>query len=96
MDATPAIADFAKLYKEKYGEDPGTYSVYGYAQGQILEQVLKDTKGLTREDLNEALHKVKAKTVMGELEFNDIGELKVAPSFLYEVVDGNFKLVKSR
>jgi len=42
------------------------------------------------------LHKVKAKTVMGELEFNDIGELKVAPSFLYEVVDGNFKLVKRR
>jgi branched-chain amino acid transport system substrate-binding protein len=96
MDATPAIADFAKLYKEKYGQDPGTYSVYGYAQGQILEQVLKDTKGLTREDLNEALHKVKANTVMGELEFDDVGELKVAPSFLYEVVDGNFKLVKSR
>lgn len=92
MDATPEIAEFAKLYKEKFGQDPGPYSVYGYVHGQILEQILKDTKGLSREELNEAMHAVKVKTVVGDLEFDDQGELKVAPSFLYKVEGKNFVL----
>lgn len=96
MDASPEIADFAKLYKAKYGEEAGPYSIYGYVQGQILEQVLKTTKGLTREDLNAALHAVKAKTVVGELEFDETGELKVAPSYLYKVDGTGFQLVGSK
>jgi branched-chain amino acid transport system substrate-binding protein len=93
MDASPAIADFANKYKAKYGQDAGPYSVYGYVQGQILEQVLKDTKERTREALAKALHAVKVKTVVGELEFDNTGELKVAPSFLYEVQGNGFKLL---
>ncbi|MDQ0467918.1 branched-chain amino acid ABC transporter substrate-binding protein [Labrys wisconsinensis] len=93
MDASPAIADFARKYKEKYGQDAGPYSIYGYVQGQVLEQVLKDTKDRTREGLDKALHAVKAKTAVGELEFDETGELKVAPSFLYEVKGKEFKLV---
>ncbi|MGP2490579.1 branched-chain amino acid ABC transporter substrate-binding protein [Mesorhizobium sp. PUT5] len=96
MDASPAIAEFAKLYKEKYGEEAGPYSIYGYVQGQILEEVLKTTKGLTREDMNAAIHAVKAATAVGDLEFDETGELKVAPSYLYEVEGQNFKLVGSK
>lgn len=95
MDASPGIIDFAKQYKEKFGEEPGAYSIYGYVQGQILEQVLKDAKGLTRADLNTALHNVKVSTVMGDLEFDETGELKKAPSFLYEISGKEFKLVSS-
>lgn len=61
-----------------------------------MEQVLKTTKGLTREDLNAALHAVKAKTVVGELEFDETGELKVAPSYLYKVEGTGFHLVGSK
>ncbi|MFT4150674.1 MAG: branched-chain amino acid ABC transporter substrate-binding protein [Paracoccaceae bacterium] len=93
MDASPAIAEFAKLYKDKYGEEAGPYSIYGYVQGQILEQVLKDTKGLTREDMNTALHNVKVSTAVGDLEFDATGELKVAPSYLYKVEGTEFKLI---
>lgn len=96
MDASPEIADFAKLYKAKYGEDAGPYSIYGYVQGQILEQVLKTTKGLTREDMNAALHAVKVKTAVGELEFDETGELKVAPSYLYKVQGKDFALIGSK
>jgi branched-chain amino acid transport system substrate-binding protein len=96
MDASPAIRKFAELYKAKYGENPGPYSIYGYVQGQIFEQVLKTTKGLSRDDINQALHAVKAQTAMGELEFDDTGELKVAPSFVYEVKGTEFKLVDSK
>lgn len=93
MDASPAIADFAKLYKDTYGEEAGPYSIYGYIHGQILEQALKDTKSLSREDLNTALHNVKVSTAMGELEFDATGELKVAPSFLYKVDGTKFTLI---
>lgn len=93
MDASPAIADFAKQYKEKFGEEAGPYSIYGYVQGQILEAVLKNAKGLTREDMNEALHNVKVDTAIGHLEFDDVGELKVAPSYLYKVDGDKFTLI---
>lgn len=93
MDASPDIAAFAKLYKEKYGEEAGPYSIYGYVQGQILEEVMKTTKGLTRKDFNDALHAVKVKTAIGELEFDETGELKVAPSYLYKVEGSKFVLV---
>ncbi|UNK40986.1 branched-chain amino acid ABC transporter substrate-binding protein (plasmid) [Shinella sp. H4-D48] len=96
MDASPAIAEFAKLYKEKYGEEAGPYSIYGYVHGQILEAVLKSTKGLSREEINDALHVVKVQTAVGELEFDDVGELKVAPSYLYKVEGNDFKLAGSR
>jgi len=93
MDATPEIIAFAELYEAKYGEEPGPYSIYGYVQGQILEQVLKTTEGLSREEINTALQNSKTDTVMGTLEFDENGDLKVAPSFLYKVEDGAFVLV---
>ena len=93
MDATPEIIAFADQYREAYGEDPGPYSIYGYVQGQILEQVLKTTSELSREAINEALHDVDVDTVMGNLSFDENGDLKVAPSFLYKVEDGKFVLV---
>lgn len=92
MDASPEIAEFAKAYKEKFGEEAGPYSIYGYVQGQILEEVIKTTKGFSREEMNAALHGVKVKTVVGELEFDDIGELKVAPSYVYQVEGKGFTL----
>lgn len=93
MDASPAIADFAKQYKDKFGEEAGPYSIYGFVQGQILEQVLKTTKSLSREDMNEALHGVKVSTAVGDLEFDENGDLKVAPSFLYKVEGTEFKMI---
>ncbi|MBD8556137.1 branched-chain amino acid ABC transporter substrate-binding protein [Rhizobium sp. CFBP 8762] len=95
-DASPAIAEFAKAYKDKYGQEPGPYSIYGYVQGQLLESVLKSTKDLTREDMNDALHAVKADTAIGTLEFDDVGELKVAPSYLYRVEGDKFVLAGSK
>lgn len=93
MDASPAIAEFAEAYKARFGEEPGPYSVYGYVHGQILEEVLKTTAALTREDINAALHAVNVDTIVGTLEFDETGELKVAPSYLYEVEGTGFKLI---
>lgn len=95
-DASPAIAEFNTLYSEAYGEEAGPYSIYGYVQGQILEEVLKTTAGLSREEINEALHAVKVQTAVGELEFDETGELKVAPSYLYKVEGGEFVMVGSK
>jgi branched-chain amino acid transport system substrate-binding protein len=96
LDASPALTEFAKEYKAKFNSDAGPYSIYGYVQGQILEAVLKSTKGLTRDDMNKALHDVKVDTAIGHLEFDSIGELKVAPSYLYKVDGDKFVLVGSK
>lgn len=93
MDATDAIAGFAKKYNDRYGEKPGPYSIYGYAQAQIVEQIIKDAKSDDRDAINKALHNVSADTVLGTLEFDEQGELKKAPSFLYRVKDDGFELI---
>lgn len=95
MDATPEIADFAAKYKAKYGQEAGPYSIYGYVQGQILEQILKNTKDHSRAAMNKALHDVSVKSAVGQLEFDITGELKVAPSYLYMVSGKSFKLIGS-
>lgn len=92
-DASPEIIEFNKLYKEKYGKEAGPYSIYGYVQAQVLEAALKITKGLSREEMATALHAVKTKTVLGDVEFDETGELKKAPSFLYKVEGDKFVLV---
>lgn len=96
MDASPAIADFDKQYKSKYGQDAGPYSIYGYVQAQILEAVLKSAKDLSRKGVNEALHNIKVQTAVGELEFDKTGELKTAPSYLYKVDGDKFVMIGSK
>ena len=93
MDASPAIAEFAEAYRARFGEDPGPYSVYGYVQAQIVEEVVRTAESHTREDMNAALHAIKVDTIVGELEFDETGELKTAPSFLYQVEGSDFKLI---
>lgn len=95
LDVNQGFIAFSQAYKDKYGKDPGPYSIYGYSQGQILEQVLKDTSNHSRAAMAKALHAVKAKTIMGTLEFDETGELKAAPSYLYQVDGKAFRLIGS-
>jgi len=96
LDATPEGVEFTRLYKERFGEEPGTYSIYGYAHGQILEEALKIAKDTSRDSMRDALRSVKVQTTIGELEFDETGELKNGPFFLYEVIGQDFVLVASK
>lgn len=95
MDATPQLQAFADTYKAKYGEEVGPYSIFGYVLGQIVVDAIKHADSVDRAGILEALRSVKLETAVGPIEFDEVGELKVAPVFLYELAGEDFKLAAS-
>jgi branched-chain amino acid transport system substrate-binding protein len=93
MDANEQLKSFAGAYKAKFKEDVGPYSVYGYVIAQIAVEGVRHAASTSRADIIKALRTVKLDTAIGPIEFTDVGELKVAPVFLYAVDGDGFKLV---
>lgn len=92
-DATPELVAFGTRYKEKFGEEVGPYSVYGYAAAQIIAEAIKNAKGSTRDVILPALKAIDMTTVLGHVAFTDEGEMTTAPMFLYRVDGDKFDLV---
>jgi len=95
MDSSEQLRSFATAYKAKFKEDVGPYSVYGYVAGQIAVEGVRRAASTTRGDIVNALRAVKINTAVGPIEFTNVGELKVAPVFLYAVKGDGFRLVAS-
>jgi branched-chain amino acid transport system substrate-binding protein len=92
MDSSDALKEFSKAYKEKFGQDVGAYSIYGYVAAQVIAEAIKKAKEPTREGILEVLHEVKFDSPLGPIEFRPEGELTSAPIFLYEVKGDDFVL----
>lgn len=70
---TPENKRFTKLYREKFGYDPGMFSSGGYNGGKAVIEALKAVKGKIEDKdafLN-ALRKVKFEAPMGPFRFDD-------------------------
>ncbi len=48
-ELTGAGAEFVKKYKEKYGDEPEAYAVYGYEAGKVLLEAIKKVGKKDRE-----------------------------------------------
>jgi branched-chain amino acid transport system substrate-binding protein len=92
-DATPELVSFGERYKKRFGEEVGPYSIYGYVSGQIVAEAIKKAAEPTRADILPALKAVELDTMLGHVKFTDVGERTVAPMYLYEIQDGEFKMV---
>jgi branched-chain amino acid transport system substrate-binding protein len=70
--------DVLKRYQERargQGVDPlGFWSLFGYAQLQILEQALGAVGSFDEAKLADYMHKTRFKTVVGDVKFGPLGE----------------------
>jgi branched-chain amino acid transport system substrate-binding protein len=70
--------DVLKRYQQRaagQGVDPlGFWSLFGYAQLQILEQVLGAVGSINEAKLADYMHKTPFKTVVGDVKFGPLGE----------------------
>lgn len=67
-------------YNKAYGEDIGTFSLQGYAALQAIAQALQSGG-----DLNAAMHKVTVETPLGQISFDQSGDVVGAGFAVFQV-----------
>jgi branched-chain amino acid transport system substrate-binding protein len=92
----PAVQQFVKKYKEKYGADPDTFAALAYDQGYVLKAAMDKAaeKGaITRESVYNAMAATRYKGITGTVTFDNQGDW-VRPYLYITVKDGRFILAQ--
>ncbi len=92
-DSNPTAKKFADDYKKTFNEDPGPYSGNGYIEAQVIVSSVKAAGSADREAIVKAMRSVKLDTIYGPIEFDSVGEVKKPAVFLFQVTNGDFKLI---
>lgn len=81
---SPAPAEFATEYKEKFGQDPGTYSTEGYDLATIMLKGI-DSGAVTRPALLEFVRTYSGPGVSHQYQWTPEGELTSTLIWIYKV-----------
>ncbi|MFC4272064.1 ABC transporter substrate-binding protein [Sneathiella chungangensis] len=85
----PGVADLVAKFREK-GIEPEGYVLYTYAAVQAWADAAKAAKSVKEADVMEALNNGKFNTVLGELSFDDKGDVTLPGYVWYEWKDGKY------
>ena len=81
---SPATGEFATKYKEKFGQDAGTYSLEGYDLGTIMVKGI-DSGKITRPDLLDWVRNYQGQGMARKYQWTETGELTDAQVWIYKV-----------
>jgi branched-chain amino acid transport system substrate-binding protein len=68
-DFGPRPEDFAKIFRDKFGAEPGYHAAGGYAAGLVLQQAIEKAGSLDTAKVAEALNATDAGTFYGRIKF---------------------------
>jgi len=87
----PSAASFVKSYNDKYHQDVGAYSVYGYDAANVLLTAIAQA-GTTDADKISAVMKSRPfDTILGKVEFDAKGDVKGSGFVMWTIKDGKFQ-----
>ncbi len=89
IEDKPSAKHFIEIYTSKYGE-PGPYSIYAYDAANIILKAIDLARTTDCEKLAETIHQMKYEGAMGEIQFDEKGDVLVAPYIFWTVKDGKF------
>ena len=92
----PAVQEFVRKYKEKYGMEPDTFAALAYDQGYVLKAAMEKAaeKGsITRDKVRDAMAATRYKGITGTVTFDEKGDW-VRPYLYITVKDGKFILAQ--
>ncbi len=89
----PVTARARSAYSDKYGEEPGAFFDNGYAAIQVLIEVLQSS-GADADALLSALKSNTFSTTLGDISFNNQGDVEGAGFAVYQVVNGSYERVQ--
>jgi branched-chain amino acid transport system substrate-binding protein len=87
---TAVDAAWVQGYQAVEYRNPDTYSVNGYSAMQVLAEGVKRAKSLNADQVAAAIRGLDLTTPLGEVQFQDNGDLKQAQIYVFQVKDGEF------
>ncbi len=93
----PAAADYVKQFESKYGSLSGWGPTAYEAANILLDAIEKAAQdgSISRDEVVKFVKQTSRSGILGfKIEFNDVGDLKSPATYIFQVVNGNFKQVK--
>lgn len=81
---------WVQAYQAVEYRNPDTYSINGYSAMQVLAEGVKKAGGLSAAKVADAIRKLDVKTPLGEVQYQDNGDLRTAQIYVFQVKDGQF------
>ena len=72
-------------YKTKYKSEPGTFSLQAYSALLVLKNAIETAKSESYQDILKALHSSKTSTPLGDISFDDQGDIVGSGFTMYKV-----------
>jgi len=97
----PAAQDFFTTFKEKYGEDPEPYAIYGYEAMKVALLAIQNAgdKGNDKQAVVDAFFKIKDRdSVLGKYSIDENGDTTLSDYGGNKIVDGKLvfdKVIKA-
>lgn len=86
----PSAKNFLESYRSAYGE-PGPYSIYSYDAANVLLRAI-ETAGTTEGTaISEVIHGMKYTGALGELQWDEKGDVLQSPYVVWKIRDGKFE-----
>lgn len=91
-----SAADFAKRYKETYGEDPPYQAAQSAAAVLVYADALARAQSLDPEKVRDALAETDLETFFGSIKFDETGRNRAKPMVLTQIRDGKYEVVSPK
>jgi branched-chain amino acid transport system substrate-binding protein len=82
-----------KAYQNVEYRNPDTYSVNGYAAMEVLAEGVKKAGDLDAADVAAAIHQLDFESIIGEISYDDAGDLQDQRLYIFRVQGGAFEQV---
>jgi branched-chain amino acid transport system substrate-binding protein len=90
----PELEQFTKKYQRKYNEQPDIWAIQGYESLQLIAHAIKATNSYSPAVLADYLREMEPlQSILGDVSFNEYGEIDGRDIYKKAVVDGQFKYI---
>jgi branched-chain amino acid transport system substrate-binding protein len=89
----PAAQAFMKKYEDKFHQPIGSYSVYGYDAANVLLTAMTRAGTTDADKVSAVMKSQPFDTILGQVEFNEKGDVKEAGYVIWTIKDGKFQVL---
>ncbi|ERT61614.1 ABC transporter substrate-binding protein [Peptoniphilus sp. BV3C26] len=88
-DKSEKVQNFVKTYKEKYNQDPSSFSALGYDAVYLYKEAFEKAKSMEYADIVEALKSVSIEGVTGNIKFGENNN-PIKSAAIIKITDGKY------
>ena len=94
-DENPVVANFVSSYRDKFGEDPSSFSALSYDAAMMLFDAIEKAGSEDSEAIVKALSETEYTGVTGHIHYNAGSQDPIKSLTMLKIEDGMYKLVEN-